>query len=273
MKKVIFILMLFISGNLFSQISLSPPVIFIDPETKSGVLTLANRGIESKEISIYFKFGYTITNSLGIPNIAYGDSLPLKDMTLVPYIKVFPKKIVLEPNKEQTVRFLLKNAASLPDGAYWTRVVIKASPMLRQADTIARDKVTPQMVFVTESNTIIVYEKGKVNTSLQIKGISTQVDSQNVNLTFDLERKGNSPFWGTMNINIYDKDEEPVDVKSEVFPFYTDGPRRFSFDRTKFKGGEYNAEILINSDHPDIKDEFKIKIKPIETNYKFSIEE
>lgn len=273
MKKIILLILVSLTGNLFGQISLSPPVIFIDPETKSGVLTVANRGLESKEISIYFKFGYTVTNTLGIPTIKYGDSLKLADRTLVPYIKVFPKKIIIEPNKEQTVRFLLKNASSLPEGTYWTRVVIKASPVLRQADTAVNNKITTQMVFVTESNTIIVYEKGKVNTGLEIKGISSQVDSQNVHLIFDFAKNGNSPFWGTMNINVYDKSEEPVDVKAEVFPVYIDGPKRFSFDRTKFPAGEYNAEILINSDHPDIKDENKIRIKPIEQKYKFTIEE
>jgi hypothetical protein len=269
MKKIILILLL-ISRNLFSQIGINPPVIFIDPETRSAQLTLTNTGLESKQIELFFKFGYTISDTMGKPELKHGDSLPLNKNSLSPYIKVFPKKIILEPSKEQTVRFLLKNAASIPDGTYWTRVVIKSMPVLKQQDTTSR-KSTGQMVLVTESNTIVVYEKGKVNTELSLKSIKSVIDSQNVHFLMDFERGGNSPFWGTVNINLYDKNEDIVDMKSEITPIYSNGIRRFSIDRKKLEAGEYNAEIIINSEHPDIKDNLKIKIKPIETSFKFKV--
>lgn len=270
MKKILLIFLI-LTYNLFSQIALSPNAIFIDPESRSGQLTLTNRGSDTKQVEIYFKFGYPVFDSLGIPNMIFGDSLPLAKNSLNPFVKVFPKKLVLEPNKEQTVRFLLKNTGQLPDGSYWTRVVIKASPMLKQADTNISDKITGSMVFVTESNTIIVYEKGKVSTDLKLQSINTQLDSQKVNLMMSFSRGGNSPFWGTANINIYDKNDDLVDVKSEVFPVYTDGTRRFAFDKNKFKGGDYSAEIFISAEHPDIKNDYKIKIKPIEKIFKFNI--
>lgn len=271
MKKLVLILMLIISENVFSQIAVNPAVIFIDPESKSGHITLTNRGTEQKQVEVYFKFGYTVTDSLGVSRVIYGDSLPLNSNSLMPYIKVFPKKIILGSEKEQTIRFLLKNTSSLRDGTYWTRVVIKASPLLNQLDT-NKNKIQTQMIFITESNTIAVYEKGRVNTELNLQSVESSIDSQNVNLLLDFTKNGNSPFWGTVNINVYDKDEELIDVKSEIIPVYVDGKRKFSFDKKRFPNGDYSAEIIINSEHPDIKDDYKIKIRPIEATYKFKIE-
>jgi hypothetical protein len=165
----------------------------------------------------------------------------------------------------------VKNTSQLNDGTYWCRAVVKVSPALTQTDTTATS-INPQMVFITETNTIIIFEKGKVNTGLELVSTNTSVDSQNVNLKLLFNKKGNSPFWGTININIIDQGGNLIDNKSEVVPIYTDGLRTISFDKSKFKPGVHTAEIIINSDHPGIKDDYRIKINPIESKIKFTIQ-
>jgi hypothetical protein len=64
MKKIIF-LFLFVSSSIYSQVIISPYVVYMDQKDRFGTYIVQNKSLEEYEISISFVFGYPVTDSLG----------------------------------------------------------------------------------------------------------------------------------------------------------------------------------------------------------------
>ena len=105
---LIFFVIIFLSKG-FSQISINPPVIFIDNNTRTGTITVFNQSQDSKEIEISLKYGYVDTDSTGNSVLIFNDTLTEKKYSIAPYTSIYPKKFILKPNQQQDVKFMVKN--------------------------------------------------------------------------------------------------------------------------------------------------------------------
>ena len=120
---VTFVLLLVILNTGKAQIAVSPLALFVDNRTRSGDMTIFNQGTEPKEINILLNYGYIDYDSTGRSFLNMDDTITSKENSISPYLTVYPKKLILQPGTSQTVKLMVRNTNSLPDGTYWTRII------------------------------------------------------------------------------------------------------------------------------------------------------
>lgn len=275
MKKKLLILsvFLFTFSNLLSQVAIYPPAVFIDAKSRSGSMTVLNQGEEPKEIVVDARFGYMAYDSLGNVYPLYEDSVAAGTHSVIPYLTIFPKKFVLQPKKDQTVKFLIKNTGKIPDGMYYTRLATTSKDVQKQIDTTGLgDKVKIGLSFKFIFMTVLFFEKGALNTKVDITSLTTGTDSSNVRLYFSFVRDGNSPFLGTAKLKITDSNGDEVENKEEKIPIYFSATRAFPIPKEKLKPGKYKAEMTLTNEQADIPDEMRVPFEPVTKSFEFIVD-
>ncbi len=272
MKHIlVIVIMIVFSIPVYSQIAFEPPVVFVDALSKTCTMNIKNTGDVNKEIEINFKFGYSKYDSTGKPYVCYDDSVSSKTNSLAPYIKSFPKKFLLPPKSEQVVRFLIRGMDDLPDGTYWTRVAATAKDEEKQIDSTASDKITATISIIVETVNIIYYQKGDVNTGVDLDGLIVDSDSINYIIRLFCERTGNSPFLGSMLLALYDEDGKLVVNEQKKTAVYYEIPFRFRIEKNLLKPGKYRAEVTVTNEREDISEQNRIPFQPLTKSFAFTI--
>jgi hypothetical protein len=264
------VFIIFWGGSAYSQVAIYPKVVFVDPLSKASYIRLVNETDEPREVEIFTSFGFTDYDSLGTPMIREDDSIQ-KQYSLVPYLKVFPKRLVIMPKKNQIIRILVSHPLEIADGTYHSRFIVRSKSVVKQADTTAPTQVRTGVSFYSDVGTAVIYEKGHITTDLNIRDIQAETDTANVNLLLSVEKSGNSPFWGNAAWKIKNSSGETVVEQSEPVAFYNPATRRFVFKKTNFKPGAYKAEVVINTNRDDIPKERLIKKEEITKTFEFFV--
>lgn len=255
-----------------AQVAVLPPVVYIDPATNSGTTNLQNQGNIPKEVNISFADGFINYDNNGE---AFLDTTNKKfqKYSIKPYVKVFPKKILIPPFGQQTIRFFANPPGNLSEGTYWTRLVIDARDPKKQIDSLRGQQNSIQMDFRlnVRSNSIVVFPKGNCNAVLKIAKHSIKTVGDNVNLYVDFEKTGNSPVWGTSVIEI--KDPSGNIIINEKIPtqLYQNNKVKFSFAKNFFRSGNYTFKITVNNERDEVPENFRIKFSPVSQEFKHTI--
>lgn len=236
------------------------------------MVTLTNNSFSDKEVEVVFRFGYVGNDENGNHKLIYNDSLLEEQYSLVPYIKAFPKKVIIKPQKQQVVRFLVRNIGDKPDGTYWTRMGIRSKDPAKSV-TKAEDtsKITAAFELITEVNTLIMFQKGLVNAGVDIPFINTMAVGDTFNLYVNYDRLGNSPFMGNVTIGIFDRNGDPVETFSERLGVFHKLFRRYQFNKAYFPPGSYTAEFTITNEREDIPEKNTLKFNVLSKKFNFEV--
>jgi len=274
MKKILstlILLYIFSSTICFSQIAVNPPGLFITNNTRSGAITVINNRSEPTEIEMELRFGYISFDSVGRNTIVYDDKVIEEKYSIKPYTTLYPKKYVLQGRQQQDVKFMIKNTNSLPDGTYWARIITRSKEIKKQIDTTnIQDSIKINLTMVLEYATLLVFQKGKLNAKVDVPVLNVIPDSLKLRLLFDFRREGNSPFFGTAKIKIFNSNGDDVAQREEIMPLYFDSRKSFAFDKSLFKPGNYKAEITLTDEQPDVPEENKVPFLEITKSFNFS---
>jgi len=255
----------------YSQVKVLPPALFLDNVSKSGVVVLQNGGNVAREVTTEFENGYVMHNENGSPFV-YDEDKGDKGYSLEPYIKAFPKKVVLPPFGSQSVRFLVKTPPKMKDGTYWVRLVTTAKEPAKLIDTVGEQRVGVYYQMIPAVNTIIIFRKGKCIQDVNILSHSFDVSRESVFLNMAFNRgSGNSPFWGTIYIDIYDDSGNKVESKETLMIVYFEDTMKIDFDRSKFKTGKYKAEIRITEERKTVPKDKLLRFNSMEETYYFTV--
>lgn len=276
MKKIILILVVFLLNSynmIYAQIALFPQAVFLSPQSRASNLKILNMSQEVKEIQIDLQFGYSKYDSLGNNTIIYGDTLPEAVWSAIPYVKVFPKKLLLQPNGEQVVKLMLNNISDKPDGTYFGRIIVLSKNPPQEIDTTYKpDKIEAKIEVQFSFIAALIVEKGKINCEIKVNPFSYNIDSANVNIMVPIEKGGNSPFLGTSEMSIFDGTGKLVAESKELTPYYFSSQRAFKFKKGLFTNGKYKVDLTMTNEHKDIPKEFKIPFFPIKQTYEIYID-
>jgi hypothetical protein len=275
MKKYLAIVILSFFLNLtnsISQVGIYPQAVFLDMQNRASNIKVINTSDQSKEIIIDIKFGYPEYDSLGEYKLIYGDTLPEAKWSAVPFVKVFPKKLLLKGKEEQVVKFMLGNMNNNPDGTYFGRVFVLSKNPPEEIDTNYTDKISAKIDVQFTLVSALIVEKGKVDCKINIIGNKATVDTAKVNILTLLEKSGNSPFLGTTEVKIYDNSANLVAETKEMTPIYFTSKKAFKFDKNLFQNGKYRVEIIMTNEHKDVPKEFKIPFEPAKASFMVDIE-
>ncbi len=273
MRKALFLLIFFIMNNTYAQISVNPLLLYIDPNSRNATLDVINVTNEAREFIIELKFGYYDYNSEGFAYLNYNDSIFEKEYSLIPYLRMFPKKLIVPPNETQTVRFMVRNLPEEGNKTYWTRFIAYSEPIAPQVDTIVKDyepgKIKPKIVFKTQMNGQIVFNKGNVSTTVDIKFLNWEEDSNSLYLWFDMEKSGVSPCIGYSELKIFDEKDRILNEQSNKFSLYKNAKVKFTIMKNTLKRGKLKGEIIISSERPGIEKELQIPMIPRKLTFYF----
>ncbi len=220
-----------------------------------------NNGDKPKEIDITLKFGYPGNDSLGNSKMIYDDTINTR-FSIVPLLKVFPKKLVLKPKEEQVVRLMLGNLADVPDATYFGRIFVTSADIVEEIDTTFKeDEIIPQFKMAFTVVGALVLRKGNAECKVDITKASFRYDTTNAPfLMVDYDISGNTPFFGTTYIKIKDDKGNVVQELAEVNPIYVDTRKAYKLDKTKVWKGNFQAEVTLTNEHRDVPKEYKTPI-------------
>jgi len=235
-------------------------------------MMITNTSEDIREISVSLKFGYLTYDSLGNPVTKYDDTNAEINYSLLPYLKVFPSKLIIPPKEKQTIRFMVTNASGLEDKTYWTRIIVTSAPIAKQIDTnTVPGKVAAQIIIKTEMIGLIAFIKGKTTSQIDIGFLSSDVDTSNVNLLLRHEKNGNSPFWGTLKLEVLDLKDESIIKKEEPIAIYFACNKKYTINKAKLTTGKYKAKVEINNIREEVPEDLRMAFKPIEKTFEFTV--
>ncbi len=256
-----------------AQIAVAPLAIFADNQSRTGEMTIYNQGDKPKEIDIKLVYGYLDYDSVGNGYMRMSDTITEKQNSIAPYVSVYPKKLVIQAGQSQTIKIMVKNTSSLPDGTYWTRIVTTSQDVKKQIDSSNRgDKVSVGINIKFAMVSAFVFQKGKLNTKLNVERFSTLSDSAKLNLLLNFNREGNSPFFGVCRWAVYDKSGEEVLKSEDNFSAYFRGVKAFSIDKSRLKPGQYKASFAISNELQDVPEEKRVPFDEMKREFDFTVQ-
>ncbi len=271
MKKYIFII-LFITSTIYSQVIISPYIVYMDKKDRFGTFIVQNKSFEEYEINISFIFGYPDADSLGNGTMTYienpADSLP----SIANWVRAFPRNFILVPEQKQIVRMTVRPEGYVEPGTYWTRMVTSSTPKSIPVDTL-EEGISAKIRFVLNQVTTVVYRVETATTALELENMYMQSDSANLQMFVDLNREGNSAYFGNMITRLFNEQGDTVAVNESFIQVYFDMKKRIDFPLENLTEGKYRIEIEIlfneKGDIPEsrlVPDNFTYK-KELEFNY------
>jgi hypothetical protein len=271
-KKIYIFLKLIILSIVFnsyasSQVSINPMFLYMDKESKSATMDIINPTNEVMEFNLELKFGYPKYDSLGKWTLIYNDTIMESKFSLAPYLKIFPKKLIIPGKESQTVRFIIKNVPEDKDYALWTRVIASAEPVKDQIDSTYMQKDTntirAQIILKTNIVGLILYNSGNTTSSVNFNLGATKKDSNGLHLLIDFEKGGTAPFLGQYILKVYDNNDNLlINIKDKV-AIYENSRVEFLLKSFQIIPGNLKVELTINNYKEGLPDEYRKSFTPV----------
>lgn len=212
------------ASPLLSQ-SVSPMAVYLSNHHRSGEMTLINSGPRPEEIRINFEFGYPRSDSLGNVTVPVVPKAPAGEPSAVPWLTVFPRRLVLQPGQRQVVRVLARPPANLPEGEYWARALIHSAggqPPIQDRSGGVGVEIDVETVVVVAVN----YRNGKVTTGLTVDSAHASMVGDSAIAFIDLHRTGNAAFLGRILVQALDSSGRTLGSTEQVLAVYHSMRRR-----------------------------------------------
>jgi hypothetical protein len=250
------IIFAFFATALKSQVALYPTAAFIDPNTRTGSMVVINTSEQMRETKISLQFGYLSYDSLGNGFTEYTDAIAEKEFSLKPYLKVFPAKLLIPPQQQATLRFMVSGLPDTDDKFYWTRIIASSVPQTPQIDSVGEGQIAAQIIMKTEMVGLVGMLKGKNTATLDYRLDQVFTDTTKLILLMDYQKNGNSPFWGGMHIEIYDSNDELVNEFDQGLAIYMSNKQRIALDKEKFAPGKYKAKVTVVNRREEVPEDY-----------------
>jgi hypothetical protein len=233
-------------------VTVSPTAVYITSRNPSALLTLINTGSRPEEIELSIGFGYPVSDSTGTLRIDIVDTAASGEPSLTSYLRLFPRRLVLQPGQRQVVRVMVAMPAGAADGEYWGRVLVKSrggEPPIEQNQGGVRMQISLETTFATA----VFFHKGEVKTGIAVTSAVARRMGDSVQFTLDLKRDGNSAFLGRIRAELLDAKGATVAEVEDVVAVYRSLRRRFVLRTDKpLPAGAYTVRYLVDTERPDL---------------------
>jgi hypothetical protein len=238
--------------GLLEAVYVTPHAVFISHGSRAGQVTVGNSGDTPEEVTVELSFGFPDTDSSGTPFIRFIDDPGSQFPSCVDWVRPYPRRLRLEPGEQQVVRLLATPPDDLPDGEYWTRMIVTgqgASIPIESTDTTVRAGVSLVMRLITA----VTYRKGVVTTGLTLRSMEAGVEGDSIVAWVNMTREGNGAYLGTANFEALDGTGEPV--KEWIIPVSVYYPmnRRFALPVESLTAGTYTLRMSITAERADLR--------------------
>jgi len=201
------------------QISVAPLAYEMGTTKRNTEMFIANNSNSVQEVILEARYGIPMNLADGSVGIVFPDSLTGNEPNAASWIRFFPRRLQLNPGEQQTVRMLIQPPANLPDGEYWSRIVVSQEPVSASADDttgalVARLNVRIQTVLG------FLYRHGTVSTGIEASVSSVETLTDAFVVRFDTRRVGNAAFLGQLDLTLKDSSGALVGNANEIITVY-----------------------------------------------------
>jgi len=237
--------------------------VYLDHATRTGSIELYNPGTTPVEVTIGTQFGYPVSDSTGASTLRLFDTVPDTAPSAADWVMAFPRRVTVGPQARQTVRLLGRPPAGLPDGEYWTRIIVAAKG--GQVPVTGVDTARIQVGLSLEIHTIIslAYRKGAVATGIDLSAVEAHMVGDSLMLSARLHRRGNAAFVGVLRATVLDSTDAtlmrmdlPLAVYYDMSPHYVI-PIRGSASQAR------RVVVEMNTERDDIDRSLLLPITPV----------
>jgi hypothetical protein len=236
---------------IIEAIYVSPTAVFMDERSEAAQIAIGNSGDTPEEATVELKFGFPDADSAGTPFVRMTDDPGPEYPSAADWIRAYPQRVRLEPKSQQVVRLLARPPANLPDGEYWTRLIVTgrgAALPVQGADSGVRVGVSLVIRLVAS----VTYRKGKVTTGVAVRDLGAEAEGDSLTLWTHVERLGNAAFLGTADIELVNGGGSTVRRWSTALAVYVPMRRRFSFPLDSVAPGDYRVRLRLRAERPDL---------------------
>lgn len=233
-----------------------PKRIVFDGKKKVEQIMLSNIGKDSAVFNISF-IEYKMTEVGAFNTIT--EPVP-GQWFASPYLRFFPRQVILAPNETQTVKVQMTNPNKLEDGEYRSHLYFRAEKINKPLGQVAKKlldttsvSVKLEAVFGLAIPTII--NKGRSNTTTSISDLN-YTNENNIDhfISFNINRSGNMSVYGDINVYYISKDKSlPYEVAKVMgIAVYAPGTiRKIKIllpkpEGVTFKGGKFKVVYTKN---------------------------
>ena len=244
-------------------VTVSPTAVYISSRNPSAMLTLINTGTRPEEIELSIGFGYPVSDTAGVLRVDIVENAASGEPSLTSYLRVFPRRLVLQPGQRQVVRVMVAMPAGTADGEYWGRVLVKSrggEPPIEQS----QGNVRMQLALETTFATAVFFHKGDVKTGVSLPFADARRQGDSVQFTLDLKREGNSAFLGRIHAELLNAKGATVAEVEDVAAVYRVLRRRFVL-RTgaPLAAGAYSVRYVVDTERPDLPSQGPTRTEPV----------
>ena len=247
---------------LADAILVAPHALFISHDEPTGDVYLLNQGDVPEEVTVELAYGYPATDSLGNISIRFVEDPGPDDRPATPWLRAFPRRARVEPGTRQRVRVQATPPADLPDGEYWSRLIVTSRPVEEVAaavDTTVQAGVTLELRTVTS----ISYRKGAVATGVVLNDLRAAQVGDSLEIWVDVSREGNAAFLGTLQFALSLSEGDTAIEWSNPIAVYVGQRRRFLLPVTDILPGQYQLQLTISTDRQDIDAQYVLPVEPV----------
>jgi P pilus assembly chaperone PapD len=209
-------------------VSVSPMSVFMTHTNRTATMTLYNPNPLPEEIEISFAFGYPQSDSAGDVSVPLSEVAPAGEPSAVPWLRAFPRRLVLQPGQQQVVRIMAQPPAGIADGEYWSRVLVTATggrpPVEQQVQPDVRVAISMRTIIVASLN----YRKGQLSTGIEMTAASAQRTAAGLQVTLDMARRGEAAYLGSIHLELLDAAGTVVHEEDDIMSVYRTLRRRFT---------------------------------------------
>jgi hypothetical protein len=232
-------------------IYVSPTAVFMDPRARDAQITIGNSGETPEEATIELQFGFPDADSAGTPFVRLMEDPGPEFASATGWIRPFPHRVRLEPGQQQIVRLLARPPAELPDGEYWTRLIVTgrgASVPIASRDSGVRAGISLEIRLITS----VTYRKGRVNTGVTLHEVAAEADSDSLWVWARLSREGNAAYHGTADVELLTTRGTSVQRWATPISVYYPMRRRFAYPLEGVEPGDYVVRLRLRAERRDI---------------------
>jgi P pilus assembly chaperone PapD len=240
----------------------SPTAVFMDDRNRNAQVTLGNSSDLAEEVTVEAKFGFLDTDSAGTPFVRLIDDPPPQFPSAVNWLRLFPIRLRLQPGDKQVLRVLARPPDDLPDGEYWSRLIVtsrRAPAEVASGDTAMRVGLNLEIRLITS----ISYRKGNVTTSVAIRDLAAHAEGDSLTVMVGTDRGGNAAYLGTASFEVVDGSGQTVRTWSTPVAVYYPIRRRFVFPLDSLAPGDYRVRVRFETTRPDLPEDRVLPAPPV----------
>ncbi len=239
------IFFLFLVTELTAGVLVAPTSVILSDRKRTGRLTVQNPTDRPKQVQISFSFGVPASDSAGNIRLHLQDSAVTDERSALAWIKAFPKKMILEPNTSQVVRFLARPPKDLADGEYWARIIVKS----QEGETTIPlptddDKITTKLNMIMQTVIVLKYRSGNLISKLEVRETEVFPTDTMVTAFIDMINRGNVSYVGILSCRLIDAAGKEISKNDIDLAVYRELKRKI---RLPIFEGDYTRPFKIET--------------------------